>query len=207
MNSQTSSISIPVSRRSGRRRHTGLLVGTLAVAVVLAGAGFWQSQRDSGRTQPASEPATAMERPVKVPSVETPTTIYVVASAEQEAAVLAALDEANVVRLQRGEAPMFDQVLLVPNDDMDVLQVMNEQDAIRASLGLPSLTVVDLRGQVATAAPVDITAETAAGTADTRGGLAELIRDGGTRSLPAAGVPAGQDEETSCGAVAGPIIC
>jgi len=87
-----------------------------------------------------------------------------------------------------------------------VLGVRNarvEQDAVRAQLGLPGLTVVDLRA-LATVTEQDTVPAPAAPTAAatpvaTRGGLAELIDDGGAPSslgLPAASATIGAASPT-----------
>jgi len=84
---------------------------------------------------------------------------------------------------------------------------MGEQDAIRAALGLPSLAVVDLRPQPGTTEPVGTTSTAEVTPAKVMGGVAELIRDGGTPFSPTAQLPASQEAADHCGTIAGPTIC
>jgi hypothetical protein len=73
-------------------------------------------------------------------------TVYLVASAEQSRSTWLALNEAEVVRNQMGEPPRHHTVMLVHSDDeARVLRVLGASDEVRAALGLPPLTVVDLR--------------------------------------------------------------
>jgi len=199
MTTQTTSIAAPAPRRGpGRALRIGLALG--AVVAIGAGVGLWRAERGGDTADPATPPTTAVARPSTAASAEPVRTIYVVGSEEQAVAMQAALAEADAIGVQSGAAPRIDQVMVVPDAEADAFfRMMAEQDALRAQLGLPGATVVDLRHQPSAAAPTP---------ADTAGGLAELIRDGG---VPASlGVPtaAARSEAENCGTVPdGPVSC
>ena len=145
MTVQTPTIAVPAARRGpGRRRGLGLAVG--ALVAVAAGIGLRQVGRDGGATDPASPPATAVERTVAPRPAEAETTVYVVGSPEQAEATRAGLAEADAVRAQLAQSPLAYQVVVVADGEADAFfRMMGEQDAVRAQLGLPSLVVDDLR--------------------------------------------------------------
>ena len=197
MTTQTPSIVIPTSRRgSGRRRLLGLTGA--AIIAVAAGAGLWQVERTSDTTNTVPQPAAALERPPMDESAETTQMLYVVGSQAQADAIRAALAEANAIRAHLGALPLADQVAVVAEAEAAAFfRMIDGQDAVRANLGLPSMVVVDLRPQPSTAVALP---------ADTRGGLAELIHEGGA---PASlGVPTQTSgARGDCTTTVGPTVC
>ena len=171
MTMQTSSIAIPTPRRGPGR----FVLGLAAAAVVVAmGAGLWQIERDGGTSDTTRQPATAtsVERAAVARPAETATTVYVVGSQAQADGMRAAIAEADAIRAAVGETPLVDQVMVVTDAEADTfLRMMGEQDATRAALGLPSMSVIDLRSASSAGATTP---------ADSRGGLGELIGEGGT---------------------------
>jgi hypothetical protein len=220
MTMQTSSIVVPAPRRGpGRRFGLGLALG--AVVAVAAGVGLWQAGRD-GATDPASPPPTAVERTVTPRSAESAPTVYVVGSAAQAEAMERAIAEADAIRATLGEPALNDSVLVVASETEETaLQVLAEQDAIRAELGLPPFQIVDLRAPAASLPRVDAVSYSdaemyqrwlqaqgaAAEGAAPMGGLAELIRDGGTPASAGVQVATVRSETGGCGTVAHAAAC
>jgi hypothetical protein len=221
MTMQTSSIVVPAPRRGpGRRLGLGLALG--AVVAVAAGVGLWQSGRDSGTTEPAAPPTTAVERTVTPRSTVTGPTVYVVGSAEQAEAMQRAITEADNIRASLGETYLNESVLLVASaEDEAVLTMLAEQDAVRDQMGLPPIRIVDLRVPAASLPRVDAASYSdaemyqrwlqaqgaSAEGAVPMGGLAELIRDGGAPA--SAGVQAAtvRSEAGVCGTTVGATFC
>ena len=141
MTSQTPAIAIPLPRRpSGQRRRLFGLAGILTVAVAVAVAGgLWQAGRN-GSTETAPPPAATVAQSTDAGPVESTPTYYLVGSPAEAAAVQATFE-------QLGVAPPLPEVVTVATTaDADAfLRMMGEQDAIRDSLGLAPVTVVDLR--------------------------------------------------------------
>ena len=191
MTLQTPSIVIPSPRRGPNRLLIGLAAAALAVAV---GAGIWQAQRNDSAGETATAPAAGVERPAGARAAESAPTIYLVGSQAEAAKVQAFINEADAVRAHLGEPPLVEQVAVVAPENADAfLRIMGEQDAVRAGLGLPSVRVVDLRP-----AP--------AAQSDTRGGVAELIRDSG--SPASLGIKSeAHSEPGTCHTTVGPDIC
>jgi len=187
MTIQTPAIVIPRPRRgSGRRLFIGLAAAALALTV---GAGLWLAGRDGG-TESATPPAVAVEQPAVVRPVETAATYYLMGSQAEADAM-----RVNIAQLGEGLLP--EVVTVVTTADADAFfRDMRDLNDIRAGFGLPSVTVVDLRTRSAVTervttnglseldgapvAPATAATAAAAPPADTLGGLAELIRDGGT---------------------------
>jgi hypothetical protein len=221
MTMQNSSIVVPAPRRGpGRRFGLGLALG--AVVAVAAGVGLWQAGRDSGTTEPATPPTTAVERTVTPRSTIAGTTVYVVGSAEQAEAMQRAIAEADAIRATLGEPALNESVLVVASaEDEGVLAMLAEQDGVRNQLGLPPIQIVDLRVPAVSLPRVDAASysdaemyqrwlqaqASSAEGAPPMGGLAELISDGGA---PASiGVPAAttRSEAGGCDTVLGPTFC
>ena len=198
-------------------------------------------------------------QPTTIPAATAPT-YYLVGSQA----------EADLIQGQPGTAARADQVVVITSADDEAAfhAAFADLDGIRAGLGLPSLTVVDLRSEpsgsgtraatlyivtdldrseamqrtiddeqrrseyvtlaamdepsemvVATTAArlglaptdvrvIDLRPQAAvAAEPDTMGGVAELIRDGGTPFSPTAPVSASPVADDHCGTVAGPTIC
>ena len=173
MTLQTTSIAVPSPRRGPGR----LLIGLAAAAVaVAAGVGLWQAERGGDATETAVAPVTTGAPSAGVRSADTTPTLYIVGSQAEAATAQAFINEADAVRAHLGETSLVEQVVVVSGAERDAfLQSMREQDGIRAALGLPSIRVVEL-GAPSTA-PAGTTAGTQSGE---QGGLAELIRDGGS---------------------------
>jgi hypothetical protein len=224
---QTPSIAAPAPRRPGRRLGLGLAVG--AVVAVALGIGLWRADRHGSTTDPAAPPPAAVERPAGGGAAETVATVYIVGSAAEADKLQHAIAEGDAIRATMGEAALDSSVLVVASEqDEAVLQMLAEQDAIRAQLGLPQHRFVDLRAPAAGVPSQEPAAYSdaemyqrwlqaqgapapAAGlrpggaateTPGPMGGLAELMRDGG---VPASvGFHPGTG---SCGTVAEATTC
>jgi hypothetical protein len=154
MTIETPAIVIPSPRRgSGRRLFIGLAAAALALTV---GAGLWLADHDGG-AESATPPAVAVAQLAIARPVAAAPLYYLVGSQADADAM-----RANIAQL--GVAPLPEVVTVVTVAEADAfLRMMGEQAAVSDSLGLPSVTVVDLRAQ-----PVATT------HVDTRGGMAEL---------------------------------
>ena len=173
MTLQTTSIAVPSPRRGPGR----LLIGLAAAAVaVAAGVGLWQAERGGDATETAVASVTSGAPPAAARSADTTPTLYIVGSQAEAVTAQAFINEADAVRAHLGETSLVEQVVVVSGAERDAfLQSMREQDGIRAALGLPSIRVVELGAQ--SMAPAGVTAGT---QSNTQGGLAELIREGGS---------------------------
>jgi hypothetical protein len=169
-----------------KQRKTQFITAAAGVVLALAtaaGIGAWQASRDGGTTV-GDQPAASIPVPAPVQrtvgrTADVAPTIYLVASTADAAAVYAALEETNAVRVTSGEPTHAHRVERIDSAEADAafLEMMSIDDGIRASLGLPAVRVIDLR-------PTDQAAPTApATTSDLRDGVAPR---GGMAGLSAA---------------------
>lgn len=167
-----------------KRRTTQLI--TAAAGAVLAltaatGLGAWQMSRDGGANvgEQAVAPASAPVRPAARPAAETAPAYYLVASQTQAAAVAAALEEANAVLATSGEPTLAARVELLGSDEAEAAfrAAMSVGDAIRDTLGLPPMRVIDLRAAGEATAPIPAISGRANEGVAPRGGLAELYAE------------------------------
>ena len=145
---------------AGPRELVRALGLTLLTAGVAATLGVVLLSRDAA--PPADGPARADRRaalraspgsdarapaPALVPADPPAPVIYVVASEEQAASVLAGLREADAIRVWLGEPPLSEQVVVVRSEEEELRlrRSLLEHDTIRGGLRLPPLHIVDLR--------------------------------------------------------------
>jgi len=149
MTIQTASLAATPKQRT-MRLLTAAAGAVLALSAV-ASIGAWQASRDGGtstREQPsASVPAPATVRTIIGRATDSAPTYYLVASPAQAATVSADLDEANAVRATAGEPSQPSQIAPLESAEAaaDFFHALNSGDAIRATLNLPPVRVVDLR--------------------------------------------------------------
>ena len=153
MTMQTPSIAIPRAPRTpGRRTIIGLAVG--AALAVAAGVGLWTTNRGGDATT-VSQPTAPVERSVTMNHTDAGPTYYVVASQAQADTVQTGINEANAIRAQLGAAPLAAEVLgfASAEDEAFFLSALQEADTDHGGLGLPGVTVVDLRTQPTASTP------------------------------------------------------
>jgi hypothetical protein len=139
-------------RRRAQGRRPWLTAGT-AVLLAIAAAGTWQTvaQRGSAPHTPSTTSSTTSTTSSTGtgPSAGSTATVYLVGSPEEAMRVQAALDERDAVLRQFGRGAMATQVLAVTAaaDAARIAQAQADADAIRATLGLPPLPLIDLRSR------------------------------------------------------------
>jgi hypothetical protein len=141
-------------RRRAQGRRPWLTAGT-AVLLAIAAAGTWQTvaQRGSAPHTPSTTSSTTSTTSSTSSTGTGPSagtaTVYLVGSPEEAMRVQAALDERDAVLRQFGRGAMATQVLAVTAaaDAARIAQAQADADAIRATLGLPPLPLIDLRSR------------------------------------------------------------
>ena len=138
-----------------KQRRTQFITAAAAAVLALgaaAGLGAWQASRYGG-TSTAQQPAASLPAPVQravVRAADTAPTYYLVASQAQATAVEAALEEANAVLVTSGEPTLAARVTMLDSAEAEAafLAATSGDDAVRATLGLSPVRVVDLRRDV-----------------------------------------------------------
>lgn len=140
------------NRPTGRRT---LLAAALGAALLTAAAaGLWQNaaHRDTA-TSPIAELTSAPVAPVFRPaasigsSIANTFTVYLVDSAEEAARVTDTINHGNSILGQFGRPAFKAGVFVVgtAEEAVEIAWANAEADNIRAGMGLPPITVIDLR--------------------------------------------------------------
>ncbi len=134
------------------------VIATTAAALLTAALlamGGWHVSRE-GSTSTSTTHSAPIGQPVRPAAVHAderidrvPTT-YLVESPEQAALTLKSIDEANAIREGVGESPLRDEVVLLASAAEEAVfwAGIHEADRPRESLGLPPMSVIDLRQPV-----------------------------------------------------------
>jgi hypothetical protein len=139
---------VPSLGRPPRRptRQVGALAAGLAlVLLVAAGVVLWQLTQDDAATTSTEAEGITPAAPAIAARDQPAPTIYLVADQAQADAIQRGLADSDAIRAAQSEAPLAASVVLFPSVEAEAFfwSTMAEQD--HASLGLDSVTVVDLR--------------------------------------------------------------
>jgi hypothetical protein len=150
--------------------------GAAVVLAVAAGIGARQLTRDEGVSETATtgsgsaQPAavSAAPRDSVRPASDLLSVVYLAGSPDEADRQQQIIDEGNVVRASFGMPRMHASVLVITSPDQEsmIRSGLADADAIGVSLGLPPVTIIDLR-------PAAGGPGTADGTALLIGGVAE----------------------------------
>jgi hypothetical protein len=142
------------TRKSVRKPHFVAACGAALALTLAAGIGTWQTvahREGTGTTvvEPAAAPIAPAARTAATTTGDPTSTFYLVGSQDQAAQVQAAIDDGNRILNQFGKPPFNAQVVVVASAEEEaiLLQGLSDADAIRASLGLPPLPLIDLRAR------------------------------------------------------------
>jgi hypothetical protein len=131
--------------RRTTRKYGAVAAGIALVLLVAAGLLLWQGTRGDAATGPAETAVTTPTVPVVAPRDQPGPTYFLVGSQAQADAIQRGIDDAAALRDAQGATPLTASVLRFPSVEAEAFfwSTMAEQD--HASLGLDSVTVVDLR--------------------------------------------------------------
>jgi hypothetical protein len=139
-------------------RRPWLITACTVALLAAAAAGLWRvaGQHEGATTTPAdqaaavSAPASAARNVYTTRSpADTPLTVYVVSSEHDAMRLTDALRAGDTILAQFGRQPFAAQVVVAgtPEEADFIARANAEADAIRASMGLPPMLVIDLRSQ------------------------------------------------------------
>lgn len=142
--------------RPGRQDRRPWLIAACSAALLAAVAvGTWQTvaRREGTTTTPVEQTtaSTSLAPAVRhaVTARSDSLTVYVVGSEEEAARVTAALRAGDEILAQLGQPPFAAQVVVAATaEEWDSIAWANaEAEAIRATMGLPPISVLDLRAR------------------------------------------------------------
>lgn len=138
-------------------RRPWLMAACSAALLAVVAAGAWQTiarreatttttfQQTSAATAPAPVPAS-VARHIATPRDDA-MTLYVVGSAEEATRLTETLLSGDTILAQLGRQPFNVQVLVAasPEEEAAIIQANAEADNIRAGMGLPPISLINLR--------------------------------------------------------------
>jgi hypothetical protein len=142
--------------KQGRKLSPVVIGGAALVLAAVAGVATWQgiAQRDGAQTT-ATDPVvaqvtTSATQPVSAALLRSDQlTVYMVGSQAEATRVMDTIAEGNRLLDQFGKPAFNADVIVITSaaEEEWVLRANAESDSIRASMGLPPMKVIDLRGR------------------------------------------------------------